>query len=60
MSSKLAMRAFIVCVVAWFGILAGAPSVLSQIGGGSVTGTVTDPGGAVVPNATVTAKSVAS
>ncbi|MBT9332371.1 TonB-dependent receptor domain-containing protein [Paracidobacterium acidisoli] len=34
--------------------MASATGVWAQAGGGSLTGTVTDPGGAVIPNATVT------
>src|SRR4051812_43676433 len=38
--------------------LAAIPSGWSQTITGSITGTVTDPAGAVVPNATVTAKNI--
>jgi hypothetical protein len=37
-----------------------APSVFAQSDSGSVTGTVTDPTGAVVPNAKVTATNLAT
>jgi hypothetical protein len=49
------------CVLSFFMSLLWVPSLMSQTAGtGALTGTVTDPSGAVVPNATVTATSIAT
>ena len=42
------------------GLLSPAPALLAQFGAGTILGTITDPTGAVVPNATVTAKNNAT
>ncbi len=49
------------CVMALVVFLAGAPSLMAQSAStGALTGTVVDPSGAVVPNATVTATSLST
>src|SRR3954454_23109050 len=51
---KVMMFVFIACSI-------GASSVMAQVGGGgSIQGTLSDPGGAVVPGVTVTATNVAT
>ena len=51
---KLSFLAMVVCVVVSLVLLAGVPVTLAQTSKGTVTGTVTDPSGAVIPNANVT------
>lgn len=51
---KLSFLAVVVCVVVSLVLLASIPVTLGQTSKGTITGTVTDPSGAVVPNATVT------
>src|SRR5689334_6551386 len=48
--------------VVWSAFIASAPAVFAQAGvnTGEITGTVTDPAGAQVPNATVTATNTAT
>ena len=51
----------VVAIAACLFMLVLAPSLMGQTAGtGALTGTVTDPSGAVVPNATVTATNVAT
>jgi hypothetical protein len=59
MSDKLARRLLVLSMV-WIGAFSMPNSTFAQIGGGAISGTVTDPTGAVVPAATVKAKNVAS
>ena len=52
-------RSMLALCVSLFLLLIASPSLLAQTAGtGALSGTVTDPSGAVVPNVTVTATSV--
>ncbi|MEP6900208.1 MAG: TonB-dependent receptor [Actinomycetota bacterium] len=61
MSKKLVKTVLVMFVIIWIGALIIPNSVIAQIGGsGSIQGTITDPGGAVVPGVTVVATNVAT
>lgn len=57
MNQKLRSSLIVLMVLVGF---AGAESAFGQLGGGTINGTVTDPGGAIVPGASVVAENVAS
>ena len=54
LNSWLAVVALVVCAISFASLLILAPSASAQKATGTITGTVTDPSGAVVPGATVT------
>src|SRR5260370_35697497 len=54
LDSGLAVLALVVCAIFVVGVVVLAPSASAQKATGTITGTVTDPRGAVVPGATVT------
>jgi hypothetical protein len=60
MNAKTLCRILVLLAV-WVCALSATISVMSQTGGGgSIQGTITDPGGAVIPGATVVATNVAT
>ena len=50
---RFAMVALVICTVSFVGLLALAPCASAQKATGTITGTLTDPSGAVVPGAVV-------